>query len=119
MTVPLPKPKATVLDFFGPTCAPCKRSIPAIVAKRGEIEAKGSRLVLVAVLADGETTEQADSALRSWGVKSPFLVDAHDASRKELGFKGIPATFVVEKSGKVLWSAPAGSSAGDVVGALP
>ncbi len=119
VTIPIPKVKTTVLDFFGPTCEPCKKSVPALTAKRQAIEAKGGKLVLVAILADGETTEQAETALRSWGVKSPFLVDAHDVSRKALGFKGIPATYVLDRAGAVIWTAPAAASADDVVAAVP
>jgi hypothetical protein len=119
VTAPVPKAKATVLDFFGPTCEPYKKSVPALVAKRPAIEAKGGKLVLVAILADGETTEQAEAALKSWGVKSPFLVDAHDVCRKELGFKGIPATYVLDHAGAVVWAAPAAATADDVVNAVP
>lgn len=54
VTMPLPGARATVLDFFGPTCEPCKRSVPAIHARRAELAQKGAKLVLVGVLADGE-----------------------------------------------------------------
>ena len=33
-TIPVPGARAAVLDFWSPTCEPCKRTIPAMLAKR-------------------------------------------------------------------------------------
>src|SRR5258708_2462204 len=57
--VPLPGARATVLDFFGAPCAPCKERVPALVASRGEPARRGAGLVLVAVLGDGESSADA------------------------------------------------------------
>ena len=38
--IPIPGAGPLVLDFWSPTCEPCKRTIPAMLAKRAEIEAK-------------------------------------------------------------------------------
>jgi len=119
VSIPAPGARAVVLDFFGPTCEPCKKKVPELVARKAAIEQKGARLFLVAVLADGETTDAARSALASWGVKASFLVDAHDASRKEVGFSGLPATVVIDGEGRVIFTAQSSSTADDVVAALP
>jgi thiol-disulfide isomerase/thioredoxin len=115
VTVPLPNARATVLDAWGPSCVPCQKSLPALIAKRAEIEATGAKLVLVAVLADGETTEQATSTLHSWGVDAPFLVDHDGALRAEAGFSGLPSTVVVDQRGTLRWLSPPGATADDVV----
>jgi thiol-disulfide isomerase/thioredoxin len=119
VTVPVNGVQTTVLDFFGPTCDPCKKKVPELVAKRQAIEHKGGRLVLVAVLAEGESTAQAKAALESWGVSHPFLVDSGDASRREVGFDGLPATAILDSAGRLKWLAPAGATADDVLAALP
>jgi thiol-disulfide isomerase/thioredoxin len=118
VTVPLADARHTVVDFFAPTCEPCRKSLPELMAKRSELEARGAKLVLVAVLNDSESTEDARKALSSWGVSAPFLVDKGGANRR-LGVEGLPATVIVDARGILLWSAPTGASAEDVVGAVP
>lgn len=100
VTVPLPEARATVLDFFGPTCEPCKESVPALHGKRAELAQKGAKLVLVGVLA-GETTEDAKRALASWGVTAPFLVDKDGTGKREAGVTPLPAPLVLDAAGAV------------------
>lgn len=120
VTVPLRGKRSVVLDFFGPTCKPCEKAVPALQAKRGELAAKDSELVLVAVLGDGETSEQAAAALARWGVKgATFLVDKSDASRRELGVQALPATIIVDDKGVVRWVARDTASASEIVAAAP
>lgn len=117
--VPIPQPssRVTVIDAFGPTCAPCREKLPALLARKAEIEASGAKLVLVAVLGDGESTEDAAAALRSWGVESPFLVDRGDVLLRQLGLKGLPGAYVIARNGDLRWEAPPTASADDVVAA--
>ena len=75
VSIPSQDGKTTVLDFWGPTCEPCRKKLPDLVAKNAELQARGARLILVAVLAENESTEQAKATLSSWGVDWPFLVD--------------------------------------------
>ncbi len=117
--VPLPQPgaRATVIDAWAPTCVPCRDKVPALFARRAELEAAGARLVLVAVLSEDETTEAARAALKSWGVDSPFLVDRGGVLRRECAIEALPATAVIAAGGRVRWLATAESTAADVVAA--
>src|SRR6478609_8401653 len=116
VTVPLSN-VTTVVDAWAPSCKPCREKLPALYARRGEIEAHGGKLVLVAVLADAETTEDARAALNSWGVKAPFLIDRGDVLRREAGVNELPATLVIDAQQHVRWVAPLNASASDVVAA--
>lgn len=117
--VPIPQPssRVTVIDAFGPTCAPCREKLPALLARRGEIEAAGGKLVLVAVLGDGESTDDAAKALASWGASSPFLVDRGAVLLRELGLRGLPGTYVLDRDGAVRWESTPESTEDDVVAA--
>lgn len=116
VTVPLPH-VTNVLDAWAPSCKPCRDKVPALYARRGEIEARGGKLVLVAVLSDAETTEDARAALRSWGVAASFLIDRGDVLRREAGVSSLPATLVIDEQQHVRWVAPPNASAEDVVAA--
>jgi hypothetical protein len=118
VTVPLPGAKHTVLDFFGPTCEPCAKKVPELVGRRDAIEKQGGKLVLVAVLAGGESTADAERALTKWGVRSSFLVDSAGVSLAEAGVKSLPATIIVDANGRTRWRAPAGAGVDDVMRAL-
>jgi len=115
VTVPLSSASTTVLDAWAPTCEPCSRKLPALYAQRGQIEAHGGKLVLVAVLADGETTEDARGALSSWGVSAPFLVDHGSVMRSAAGVSALPATLVLDAKGVVRWVAPVNATVDDVI----
>lgn len=111
--------KATVVDFWAPSCEPCAKSLPALIAKQDDIEAKGGRLLLVAVLSEYETNDQAAEKLRSWGVEASFLVDRDGLSKTQAGVLELPATLVLDKRGTLVWVAPKGASPSDIVAAIP
>jgi hypothetical protein len=72
---------------------------------------------LIAVLADNESTDDAQRALASWGVSAPFLVDREGTGRREAGVLDLPATLVLDERGVTKWAAPVGASTADVVAA--
>lgn len=107
----------TVVDAWAPTCKPCRDKLPALYARRGEIEAHGGKLVLVAVLSQAESTQDARAALTSWGVNAPFLIDRGDVLRREAGVSGLPATLVIDERQQIRWVAPPNASATEVIAA--
>lgn len=119
VTLPAGGMRATVIDAFSPACKPCAEKVPALLRRNGELVDAGAQLVLVAVLSDGESSEAARAALTSWGVPpaTPFLLDRGDVLRRELAVNGLPATVVLDASGRVRWVAPPDASAGAVVAA--
>jgi len=114
VSIPLPN-RTTVIDAWSPSCVPCRERVPALVKRAADLEAANAKLVLVAVLAEGESTEQARATLSSWGVSRPFLVDRGDVLRREASVHDLPSTLVISRTGEVLWVAPPTASADDVV----
>lgn len=72
---------------------------------------------LVAVLGDGESTDDAAKALASWGAPSPFLVDRGAVLLRERGLRGLPGTYVIDRDGAVRWESTPDSTDDDVVAA--
>lgn len=106
---------SVVLDVWSPTCVPCRESVPALVKRAADLEAANAKLVLVAVLADDETTEGARERLASWGVRRPFLVDRGEVLLREANVTALPATLVISPGGEVRWIAPTDATVADIV----
>jgi thiol-disulfide isomerase/thioredoxin len=117
--IPVAGARAVVLDFWSPTCAPCKRTIPAVLARRAEIEAKGAVHVLVCVLETDETVEDARTVLSLWGISEPFLVDRSGAFLSKVGARDVPAFAIIDAAGILQWVAPDGVTIKDVIAAIP
>lgn len=92
--------------------------MPALHARRKELADRGAKLVLVGVLGDGESTEDAKKALASWGVTAPSLVDHDGTGKREAGVRELPATLVLDARGTLRWVAPTGATAAEVVAAV-
>jgi thiol-disulfide isomerase/thioredoxin len=117
VSVPVPGAHATVLDFFSPTCEPCKKKVPELLGRRDALAAKGVKVVLIAMLADSESTADARRALASWGADSPFLVDRGDTSKVEAGVTALPTTLVLDAGGRVRFRSTPSSTLDDVTAA--
>ena len=110
--------QALVLEFWSPTCAPCRRKLPELVALAPRIEEHGAELVLVAVLNEGESVALARQQLTRWGVQRSFLVDREGISQQAAAIHALPATLVLDAYHVVTWVAPPSATAEDVVAAI-
>lgn len=108
-----------LLEFWSPSCVPCRQAVPALLSRREEIESRGAVIHLVAVLADGETTELARETLRSWGVQEPFLVARDNIAAQAAGVMDLPTTLIVDSDGTVVWRSNVGDSVDQAIRALP
>jgi len=119
VAIPVSGVRAVVLDFWSTSCEPCKRTVPAVLAKRAEIEKKGALLLLVGVLDKDQTPDDAKSILALWGVQEPFLVDQEGAYLKKIGARDVPAFAVVDSGGILRWVAPDSVTMANVLAAIP
>ena len=119
IVVPVKHARATVVSFWSTGCKPCRNWISDLSRRRPDIEAKEGRLVIVAVLGEGETQQDAQATLTNWGVNTSFVLDPGGAAQREAGITAQPGTLIVEKGGTVRWIAPGDATTDDVMGALP
>lgn len=118
LVVPTRDGSKLVLDFFSPYCEPCKTKLPELWTRKAAIEARGARLVLVAMLHEDEPPALAEKALASWGVRAPFLVDHDGSMREKVGVARLPTTMIVDERGTLRWIAPEDATSDEVVAAL-
>jgi len=117
--VPAAGARSTVLHFWSASCEPCKRTIPAVVAKRAEMQAKGATLMLVAVLEPGQTANDAKATLALWGIDERFVIDMEGAYLRKVGAKDLPAFAIVDAAGVLRWVAPDGVTISNILSSIP
>ena len=73
-------------------CEPCRQAVPALLEHRGELEGDQVRVVLLGVVEEGESIDDARATLSSWGVDEPFMIDGGGALMRGFGYADLPAT---------------------------
>ena len=114
VVVPAGSAKATVLDFWATSCAPCSRSVPTLASRAPTLSSQGIDLRLVGVLDEGESIDDARAVLTGWGVTQGFLVDRGGSLLRQLNIDSLPATMVLDDAGVVRWVAPSGATVDEV-----
>ena len=92
-----------LVNFWATWCPPCRQELPALKLVYDRFQSQG--LIVLAI------SEEAPDTLRKYvaenNVRFPVLVDA-DAKVEERTFhtKGVPASFIYDRSGKLVAQAP-------------
>jgi thiol-disulfide isomerase/thioredoxin len=90
--------KVLLIDFWASWCIPCKTSFPALDAIFREYKARG--LEVLAVNLD-EQRRQADAFLSAHPHQIPVLFDPKGAAPLAFGVKGMPTSFLIDKTGTI------------------
>jgi cytochrome c biogenesis protein CcmG, thiol:disulfide interchange protein DsbE len=86
----------TVINFWGPSCVPCREEFPLLEAKSAEHAADG--LAVVGVLTD-DPVEPARSFASQYGATWPTVVDPGEALKAAYRVAGRPQTYFVDRKG--------------------
>jgi cytochrome c biogenesis protein CcmG/thiol:disulfide interchange protein DsbE len=92
------KGKIVLVDFWASWCVSCKTAFPALNAIYREYEAKG--VAVLAVNLD-ERRKDADAFLGAHPHQMPVLFDPKGASPVAFGVKGMPTSFVIDRTGTI------------------
>ncbi len=94
--------KVVLLNFWATWCPPCKTEIPWFVEFQSKYEAAG--LVVLGISMD----EEGWAAVRPFMEKNPVnyrMMAGNDAVAREFGgVASLPSTFLIDRSGRVVWS---------------
>ena len=102
--------KVVVLNFWASWCFPCKQEAPALAAAAKRW--KGHVVVLGVDVND--FAGDARRFARKYGLDYPLVHDNHNVTSPAYGLTGLPETFFLDRSGKVVEHVPGEVRATDI-----
>jgi peroxiredoxin len=96
--------KLTIVDFWASWCAPCRQENPNVVALYKEFHDKGLNIVGVSLDREGEAAKWKEAIAKdglTW-TQISNLKFWDDPIAQKYNVKSIPATFLIDASGKII-----------------
>lgn len=90
--------KIVVLDFWATWCPPCRREIPDFISLQNQYASQGVQIVGIAL----DEPEKVQAFARENGMNYPVLLGDNAISAKYGGIEGIPTTFIIDRSGRIV-----------------
>ncbi len=104
-----------VVNVWATWCLPCRREQPELQRLSETYSARGVKFVGINYMDDDA---KARSQVARFGVGYPSISDRSGRSDHELGFPGLPATYVVDRSGRIRFSILGETTSSQVAGLL-
>jgi cytochrome c biogenesis protein CcmG, thiol:disulfide interchange protein DsbE len=94
--------KVVVLNFWASWCYPCKQEAPALSAAAKRYR---DRVVVLGVDVN-DFAGDARKFARKYGLRYPLVHDNHNVTSPRYGLTGLPETFFIDRTGKLVEHVP-------------
>jgi len=94
--------KVTIIDFWASWCGPCRAENPNVVALYNEFHAKGLNIVGVSLDKDAAKWKEAIAKDKLSWTQVSNLKHWSEPIAKQYNVQSIPATFILDASGKIV-----------------
>ncbi|HZV13007.1 MAG TPA: TlpA disulfide reductase family protein [Candidatus Kapabacteria bacterium] len=98
------KGKVVFINFWGTWCPPCRRELPDIVALSKQYKGKVQFIGIALERSKENVLENLYSFAKGNGMEYEILVGTQELANAYGGITGVPTTFIVDKSGKIVAS---------------
>jgi cytochrome c biogenesis protein CcmG, thiol:disulfide interchange protein DsbE len=102
-----------LLNLWATWCAPCRKETPYLQRVHARLESRGLRVVGVSLDAPAMTKE-VEEFVKEYGVTYTILRDPKMTGMDVFQLPGLPATYLIDADGRVVWKAIGGLRAGEV-----
>lgn len=92
--------KVVLLNFWATWCPPCREEIPDLISLQKQYGPRG--LVVVGVAMDEGGAAVVQPFVKKMGINYPVVAGDQKTADAYGGIEGIPTTFVIDRSGKVV-----------------
>jgi peroxiredoxin len=92
--------KVVIVNFMATWCGPCIEEMPSLQTLRERFRSRGLEVIAVST---GEAEAKVSKFVRDLHIDFPVLVDADEVSKSAWKIRGIPASFIVDSSGKIVY----------------
>lgn len=89
-----------LLDFWASWCSPCKESLPFYQELQKKFSPQGLQVLAISV---DDEAKDATRFIKKNKLSLNFLWDPQGALARSLGIQSLPATLLLDKSGKILF----------------
>ncbi|MFS0781156.1 thiol-disulfide oxidoreductase ResA [Bacillus sp. 1P06AnD] len=93
------KGQGVFLNFWATWCKPCEEEMPAMNVLNAQYKEQGVQVLTVNV---GESDVSVKNFRDRFGLQFPILKDQDDAVQQIYGVYNLPATYLINKDGKVV-----------------
>ena len=91
--------KVIFINFWATWCVPCRAEMPAM--ERLYQDFKGKDFVMLAISEDMEGKEAVEPFVKEFKFTFPILLDQDLILYEQYGIRGIPITFLIDKTGTI------------------
>lgn len=105
--------RTTVVSLWAVWCQPCRRELPALARLADERSD-----VAVLAIDIGDESSAVRKFLAEFGLYLPVVLDAEGSVLELLGVPAVPATFIFDDRGEILWEHLGAVDDSDVIEAL-
>ena len=91
--------KVVIVDFWATWCPPCRKGIPDLIDIKKQY---GDKVAIIGISVDTDSKGEVVPFIQRMGINYPIVYYTPEVVQAYGGIDGIPTSFVVDKSGKIV-----------------